>query len=155
MKPPIQLRPATALDREYLIRSTERLADFDVPAWRTRSEIALADRRILLEALDRPTPETMILIALDEAVPLGCVFASTETDYFTSEPIAHIEVVVVEASAEGRGIGRGLLDAAETWARGRGYRQIKLHVFESNRRARALYERAGYQAEIVKYFKRL
>jgi ribosomal protein S18 acetylase RimI-like enzyme len=63
--------------------------------------------------------------------------------------------VVVAASAEGRGIGKALMHAAEDWARERGYPMIQLHVLVGNDRARSMYERLGYSAEWLKYVKRL
>jgi len=43
------------------------------------------------------------------------------------------------------GIGHRLLAAAEAEAARRGSRELRLEVREDNRRARALYERSGYQ----------
>lgn len=55
----------------------------------------------------------------------------------------------------GQGIGSALLRAAFQNARGMGYEQIELSVIEGNTRARALYERFGFQAYGVckNYFK--
>ena len=43
-----------------------------------------------------------------------------------------------------RGIATALIRAAEDWARGRGYVEVRLDVFEFNAGARSLYERLGY-----------
>ncbi len=156
MTPPaVTLRPAHAHDRDYLVRATELLADFPVPAWRTAEAIAEADRRVLLEALDHPSPENLIIIAERGGGPVGCLFATTEVDYFTGESTGHVEVVVVDRGAQGLGIGGRLLEAAETWARDRGIRLLTLNTFADNRRARAVYEHLGYREEIVKYLKTL
>jgi RimJ/RimL family protein N-acetyltransferase len=48
-----------------------------------------------------------------------------------------------------------LLDATEAWAAAQGYRFITLNVFAANARARAVYERAGYAADTIRYAKEL
>ena len=53
----------------------------------------------------------------------------------------------------GKGIGRRLLAASEAAARERGAETMTLHVFESNRRARRLYESADYSPELLRYIK--
>jgi ribosomal protein S18 acetylase RimI-like enzyme len=45
------------------------------------------------------------------------------------------------------GIGRRLLGAALTQARGRGIERVELHVFSDNVRARHLYESLGFTVE--------
>jgi len=150
------VRPATPADEEFLIKLTSRLAAFPVPDWRTRDEIARADHQILLSALRAPADDSCILVVeAPPGSPAGTVFCTTRTDYFTGAPHAHVEVLAVEAGAEGQGLGRSLLQAAEVWARGRGYRHITLNVFAANGRARAVYERLGYAPETVHYLKPL
>ena len=39
--------------------------------------------------------------------------------------------------------------------RARGARSMSLHVFSTNMRARAVYERLGYDGELMRYIKRL
>jgi ribosomal protein S18 acetylase RimI-like enzyme len=52
----------------------------------------------------------------------------------------------VAPSARGRGVGSELLSAVANEARRRGYTELRLDVIEGNDRARALYEREGFQA---------
>ena len=53
----------------------------------------------------------------------------------------------------GKGVGRRLLAASEVAARERGAETMTLHVFESNHRARQLYESADYSPELLRYIK--
>ena len=71
----------------------------------------------------------------------------------THEVVAHVEDLALDAEAEGRGLARGLMEAVEAWARGRGRRRVSLNVWAQNRRAIGLYERLGYQPETVHYLK--
>jgi ribosomal protein S18 acetylase RimI-like enzyme len=52
----------------------------------------------------------------------------------------------VAAGARGQGVGTLLLQAICDEARSRHYRAVRLDVIDSNPRARALYERCGFQA---------
>jgi GNAT superfamily N-acetyltransferase len=150
------LRDARAEDEAALLELTRRLALFEPPSWRTRQEIIAADHPILVGALRHPSPDTSILVAEEPPGTIaGYVFTTTKQDYFTGRDHAHIEVLTVAESAEGRGIGRALLAGAEAWARSRGYGHITLNVFAVNRRARQVYEKNGYGEETVHYLKPL
>jgi len=150
------IRPAVRADEAFLFALTGRLADFDVPPWRTPKEIADADHAILRDALHRPSGDTAILVAEEPAgTPAGFVFVSTNVDYFTHARHAHVEVLAVSPGQERRGIGRALLKAAEQWAADRGDGQITLNVWWQNTRARAVYDRLGYQPETIHFRKDL
>ena len=151
-----RLRPAVPDELAALLRLTSQLGAFPVPAWRTPAEIGAADHHLLIQALHSPTPDVSLLVA--EAAggePLGCILTTTREDYFTHRPVAHIEVLVVDPRAQGQGLGPRLIAAAEQWAVGRGIDQITLNVFARNQRARALYDRLGYQPETIHYWKKL
>jgi ribosomal protein S18 acetylase RimI-like enzyme len=150
------LRPALPEDEGVLLALMNHLADFPVPLWRTSEEITRADRPMLLSALREPSPETVIIVAEDSlGTVCGYVFVSTHYDFFTGQPHAHIEVVAVDPSFRGQGIGRMLMAEAERWARSRGYDRVTLNVFAANVRAKGLYERLGFEAETVHYLKEL
>jgi GNAT superfamily N-acetyltransferase len=132
------------------------LADFPLPDWRTAGQVADADLKILLEALHSPAPESSIFVAEEPAGTIaGFIFSTTRQDYFTGKPHAHIEVLTVADSARGKGVARGLIEAAEQWARRRGYANVTLNVFARNTRAAAVYQKLGYAAETVHYIKPL
>lgn len=68
---------------------------------------------------------------------------------------AFVYDVEVDAAARGKGYGRGLMLAAEPYARDRGAGVLKLHVFGSNTVARGLYESLGYETTNVSMAKPL
>ncbi len=156
MREPVPVRPALAEDRAAVLALTPRLADFPRPAWRSAVEIAAADHSILQAALDAPGPDTAVFVAggLGEAVA-GVVFVATRSDYFTGERHAHVEVLAVASEAQGRGVARALMAAAEAWAAARGDRVVTLNVFAANTRARGVYARLGYLPETLHYRKDL
>ena len=83
------------------------------------------------------------------------VCLSTTEDYFTHEPVAHVEVLAVDPAARVRGVARALMQAAESWARTQGFARISLNVWVQNERARGLYEHLGYGPETMHYLKNL
>ena len=154
------IRPATPADRAFVVNLASRLVDgFDAPSHRTRSELIEGDRRALEAWFDSlrqgsgasgPEDEAMLIAELDGR-PAGCAFLVTLVDYFNERPHAHLSVLAVEKSAEGRGVGSALLDACEQWARKRGSDRLTLSALVTNARARALYERRGFNGEYIRY----
>lgn len=57
-----------------------------------------------------------------------------------------LDGLCVAPEARSLGVGSALLSAIEDEARARGYDYVRLDVVDTNLRARALYERLGYQA---------
>ena len=151
----VSIRLATPSDRAFVLSLAERLADFDRPAWRTAQEIAEGDRRALAQQFDDPSADAALFVAELDGSPAGALLMWTVEDYFTGEHHAHVSVIAVAKEAEGRGVGTALMAQAEQWARARGSSRITLSVFETNRRAQALYERSGYQLEMRRYLKPL
>jgi hypothetical protein len=154
-RPGATIRQARLDEEDWLIALMPRLAAFPLPAWRTVDQIARADRGILTDALHGRIEGAAILVA--ELEPggrrAGYVLATTRDDYFTHEPHAHVEVLVVAPEAEGHGVARALMVAIEAWAVGRGLRVVTLNVFDRNSRAQQLYERLGYERETIRYRK--
>jgi GNAT superfamily N-acetyltransferase len=150
----VSIRRATAADRGTVVPLSSRLHDFGPPDWRDRATMDEAVAPAISGALDASGPETEVLVAEDSAGrTLGFVHLHEATDFFTGEVHGHVSDIVVRADAEGRGVGRALMDAGEQWSRDRGHRLLTLNVFEKNRRARGLYERLGFSADTTKLVK--
>lgn len=151
---PIRIRAARGDDHAFLLGLLPRLAEFTLPSWRSEAEIIAGEERTLASALARLPPDAELLVAEGPAgARLGFVYVETETDYFRGEPYSHIGILAVDRSGEGTGVGRALIEAAEEHARRRGDPFITLNVFEGNGHARAVYERLGYVAEVIRYVK--
>ena len=150
MRSDVRIRPANRSDEAFVHRTTGRLAAFGPPAWRTPDEIVEAERRTLRAFFIESPTDTALLIA-ESGTPLGFVYLETQVDYFTGERHGHVGIIAVDDVAEGRGIGKALLEAAGSWARTRGFRRLTLNVFAGNERARRLYEHAGFEPETLRY----
>ena len=105
--------------------------------------------------LFRSSDETLLVAELDDVGAVGVAYAHVATDYFTGEPHGHLGILAVAEEGEGKGVGRALLTAVETWSAECGHRFLTLNVFAGNARARALYERAGYAPDTLRYVKTL
>jgi GNAT superfamily N-acetyltransferase len=149
------IRPATVTDRAAILALADRLGAFD-PATRTAAEIASREARALGDALTHPPVGSALLVAENGKPGLaGVLFLETRKDYFTGEPHGHVAILAVAKHAEGQGLGRALLRAAEEWGRAKGFSRLTLSVFADNHRAREFYARDGWRAELETYYKPL
>lgn len=153
----VTVRSASALDRSAVLALVPRLAETGTPVGRNRGKVQAADLRSLAGAFDTPRDGTMLLVAEVDGRVAGFIHAFPVQDYYTATAtaIVHVADVVVAREAEGHGIGRRLMDAVERHAIDAGYRMIQLYVLPENAPARALYERAGYRPEWIKYVRPL
>jgi len=102
----------------------------------------------------RGNDDCLVHVAKDEADNIvGMTMVTLRPELLSHAPSAHLEVIVVAESAEGHGVARSLLGAAEISAQQRGAQSMSLHVFANNSRARSVYEREGYDAELMRYIK--
>ena len=148
----LHIRPATLADEAFIRAVMPRLVEFGPPPWREAAQLTATDVAVLLESLRQPTPERSVLIAERQGQPLGLLHLAVLTDFYQQRH-GHVADLAVAAEAEGQGIGRALLEYAEDWARRQGFPWLTLSVFAGNERARAVYEHAGFQQDIVKYLK--
>ena len=150
------VRPARPEDRAFVLGLVPRLEGFgSLPPYQSGQITSAVDRK-LGEATSAPCGGSGILVAEGEdGAPLGFVRVKPQDDYFTGEKHGYVSELAVAEENEGAGVGRALLEAAEDWARDRGYRMLTLDVFAPNRRARTFYKRAGYGEDSIKMVKEL
>jgi GNAT superfamily N-acetyltransferase len=146
------IRPARPDDREAVLALTPRLEDFGLPANVVPGEVGAGEARALASVFDRmPEGAALLVTEGDGGTLAGFVFLETKIDYFSQRPHGHVGILVVAKEHEGQGVGKTLLASADEWALALGYNRLTLFVFEGNTRARSAYERAGYQADLVRY----
>ena len=132
-----------------------RLADYDVPPTRNPRHLWEHDAEMMREWMEG-REDCLVHVALDDdGGVLGFSMVRLRPELLSHEPSAHLEAIALDKTAEGRGIAKALLDEAERAARAAGALSMTLHVFAVNGRARALYERAGYDGELMRYIKHL
>jgi ribosomal protein S18 acetylase RimI-like enzyme len=140
---------------DAIVALMPRLAEFDLPASRNPRHLWEHDAEMFREWL-RGENDCLVHAAVDDdGKVLGFTMVSLRPELLSHEPSAHLEAIALEPAAEGRGIAQALLAEAEASARARGALTMTLHVFAVNERARRLYERAGYDGELMRYIKPL
>lgn len=92
----------------------------------------------------RAHPTTLVLLAWDGDAPVGIATCFLGFSTFKAKPLLNIHDLAVLPERRGEGIGPRLLDAAAEAARARGCCKLTLEVLENNRRARKVYEAAGF-----------
>jgi ribosomal protein S18 acetylase RimI-like enzyme len=151
-----QIRPATANDLDAMLALFPRLAAFELPSERIPEDLWRGDAELLRAWSAGAAPQCLVYVAANEqAAILGVVMAQLREELLSHAPSAHLEVIVVHEAAEGQGIGQALIQRMEQAVRERGAGSMTLHVFSTNTRARAVYERLGYAGELIRYIKYL
>jgi len=151
----VTLRPATADDRTFIDSLSPRLSGVPRPAWHDQTAMeGIQDRH--MESSFEPIEGASTLIACaQDGRRLGYIHLRPSTDGVTNEPCGYISLLATTEAAEGSGVAKRLMAAAEDWARGRGYRLLSLDVFADNRRAVNFYRRSGFKTETRRMVKPL
>jgi len=126
------IRPMQASDAE---RVADLLTQLGYPT--TGPEIERRFDRIAAE-------QNALLIADEGGSALAWIHVAVHP-YLESDATAEIAGLVVADGHRSRGIGKALVDAAESWAMGKGCRALRVRSRIVRERAHAFYERAGFQ----------
>jgi len=92
-----------------------------------------------------------VLVAVVPRVGVVGWVGVCERHTLTSNRRADIEGLVVEDEYRGNGIGEMLLTSAQTWAKARGCRQVRLLSNVVRKRAHGFYLRFGYEVLKTEY----
>ncbi|MEU7893959.1 GNAT family N-acetyltransferase [Nonomuraea sp. NPDC049152] len=115
----VAIRPYRDEDRDAIVTLAPRLTE-GVAAWRDADAVAVAVRGWVTGSLEESDSDDHgVLVAVRQGCVAGFVTVTTRR-HFTGQVDAYIGELVVSAEVEGMGVGRALVDAAESWARGRG-----------------------------------
>lgn len=139
-----------------MIALLPRLAAFQIPSHREARHLWESDQALLETWLVGEAEHCQVHVAVDDADRvIGLTLTSLGSELLSHEPSAHLEAIVVSETSQGFGVGEALLSNAEAAAKGAGALSLTLHVFATNRRALALYERMGYEGELIRHIKML
>jgi ribosomal protein S18 acetylase RimI-like enzyme len=92
----------------------------------------------------RGHPTSLVLLAFVDDEPVGVAVCFFGLSTFRARPLLNIHDLAVLPGYRGKGVGRGLLRAAEEHARRKGCCRVTLEVRDDNAPARALYGRVGF-----------
>lgn len=145
----IRIRAATEHDKPAVLRLAPRLAE-GLAAWRDRQAAILAAQQWLTDSFAAAAHhDGAVLVAIDKTGLAGVITISGQR-HFTGEVDGYIGELAIASRAVRRGIGRALIEAAETWAQDRGLRHLTLHTGIANIPARHFYSALGFQEEEVR-----
>jgi ribosomal protein S18 acetylase RimI-like enzyme len=100
-------------------------------------------RQALIPGLQKH-PTTVIFLAFRGMLPIGIAVCFRGFSTFAARPLLNIHDLAVLPAHRGYGAGRQLLEALEGKARSLDCCRVTLEVQENNRRARHVYESAGF-----------
>jgi len=170
------IRPATAADGAAVLELAPRLTEGIAP-WRDQARALAAARSWLAGSLTDAVGGTGIVlvatVASHSALPgtvwpgdgpqsdgpstiaqpgpgVVGVLSIRPTRHFTGEHDGYIGELAVSEHAARQGIGRALIEAAESWARDAGLTNLTLHTGTYNTNARAFYAALGFTEEEVR-----
>lgn len=149
----MNIRKALSTDKQYVLKIAERLADFEIPTWRTSEEVASEDIKILDSYFSCPKCNQHLYVAEQDATIVGIIFLEERTDFFNKENLLHISILAVNKAYSGCGIGSKLLGYAEVLSLEQGINRISLNVFASNQHARNLYRKREFNEETISMVK--
>jgi ribosomal protein S18 acetylase RimI-like enzyme len=99
-------------------------------------------------------PRAAVLIARGaDGTPLGFISLKVRPDVVGTER-SHVADIAVREDARKMGVGRGLMQAGEAWARERGLPVLSLDVRSTNQPALAFYQTLGYRPESLRLTQR-
>ena len=149
-------RVADASDLASIQKLLPRLAEFPAPNRLTKEDVWRYDDGVVAAWAAGDRPQTWVRVAIDEAGLLAAAaVGSMIEDSFTGESTVHLEVVVIDERADGNGLGQRLIAEIESDGRVRGAVVMSLNVMVTNQRARSLYERLGFEEEMIRASKPL
>jgi len=100
-------------------------------------------RTALIQGLQEH-PTTLVFLAYQGELAVGVAVCFRGFSTFAARPLINIHDLAVLRTHRGCGIGRLILEAVEAKARALGCCKLTLETQENNRRARRVYEAAGF-----------
>lgn len=98
--------------------------------------------------------ETPLVATLDKNV-VGLCGISRRIVIHRPAPLGRITALVVANDAQGHGIGRLLVAAAEDWMRKGGCKLVEVTSNDRRAEAHAFYHHLGYERSSIRFFKKL
>ncbi len=140
---PLTVRPATVADAEAvsdLVHSAYR-SDESRLGWTTEADLVGGQRAdaAMVRHIVGLEDDVVLLAVDDDGVPFACCHLERRDDG------AYLGMFAVRPTAQGRGVGRGMLRAAEAYAHDRwGATTLQITVLNHRPELQAWYERLGF-----------
>jgi GNAT superfamily N-acetyltransferase len=142
-KPKLKIRDAKPADSARLAELINELGH----------EISEKQVRKNLAALKK-SGETPLVATLDKKL-VGMCGVGRRVVIHRPAPLGRITALVVSKEAQGHGIGRILVEAAEDWMRKKGCQLVEVTSNDRRAQAHAFYRHLGYERSSIRFFKKL
>ena len=142
----LALRPAEASDLPYVAECIRESLTASV----TDAEAKLADLwsdttvAVAVDSLSSRRMRDEAFILTDGTGNRGMLWMGVSRDQYTTEETGYLLGIYVSEELRGRGIGRELITAAESWCLDKGLYTMQLDVSPFNEPAYSLYGSSGY-----------
>lgn len=143
------IREATDADRSFIFSLSQTLIEGANLAWHSDNVELQFQNRYTQDCLDETNAQHVTLIAERDGTPLGFIQVVESKDEISQEACSRVPLLAVSKDAQGTGVGRRLMDEAESWAKKQGHRLLQLEVFNNNTQARSFYEKSGFKNETI------
>lgn len=151
----VAIRPAREADCEFVVGLVPSLLRFGSPTWRDVEALMSGFGEVLARAVSGQEDHTTVLIAeASDHTPLGFISLKVVENIERGER-GHVADLAVTEDARRVGVGTALMEAAEAWARDRGFDRLSLDVWSTNDAALAFYRHLGYTIDSLVLIKRL
>jgi GNAT superfamily N-acetyltransferase len=102
------------------------------------------------------SPETPLwFVTTAISTKIACLWVGIAIDQINGIRHPNIFLIYVDPPYRRQGIGRALMEHVHVWAKDRGYTQIGLQVFSTDRPAIDLYHQLGYQSRSISMMREL
>lgn len=155
MQNSIVIRKAQPTDRNYIMALSPRLSEVAELSWHSGDTVAKFQDDYIAQMLDHDTDKKITLIAEVHGEFQGFIHACERRDDISNEVCGTIPLLAVSPTAQGQGVGKFLMEAAEEWSRAEGHRLLHLEVFANNENAQKFYKKQGFLPETLVMIKAL
>lgn len=151
----ISIRKARDTDTAFIRSLSPTLAAGAQLVWHTDAAIQIFQDDYIAAMLAETCVPHITLIAEKGGEPAGFLHAREHKDDISGETCGTVPLLAVTTTAQGTGIGKLLMDAAEKWAKTQSYRLLHLEVFATNDQARCFYDGLGFKPDTINMVKPL
>lgn len=145
----ITIRAAKDEDRSFIFDLSPLLAEQARLVWHSEATLRKFQDKYIADHLDGSEKGLTTLIAEMNGTACGFIIIHEGTDELSEEACTIIPLLAVSKEAQGKGVGKKLMTAAEHWALSNGHRLVQLEVFANNEQGRSFYQKQGYVEETL------
>jgi len=151
----INIRNALQEDYDFIFKLSPDLAQVADFKWHSDATIQKMQDDYIYQMLNQKSIPHITLIAEQDGISLGFIHVCEHKDSISNEVCGTVPLLAVSSTAQGMGIGKQLMNAAQKWAKKQGYRLLHLEVFANNGKAQNFYQNLGFEAETLHMVKPL